>query len=287
MEPFPHSYGKLYILLSMDYVSKWVEAITIEKNDVKTMVQFVHINILTWFSAPRCILNDEGSHFYNRVFASLLRKYNVRHAKSLPYHPQSNEQAEISNQEIKVILEKTVSSSRKDWSKKLDDALWAHRTAFKTPIDKSPFRLIFGKPFHLPLELEHRAIWAIRNLNFNLKEASEKILLQLNELKEMCNDSYENAKIYKEKTKRWHDKHLLRKEFKVDDKVLIFNSTIKLFPGKLRSRWSGLVTVTSVTPYGAIGVKTENSQDFKVNGQRLKHYLGEQIAKEIMNYIDV
>ena len=130
-------------------------------------------------------------------------------------------------------------------------------------------------------------MWVIRNLNFNLKEAGEKRLLQLNELEEMCNDSYENAKIYNERTKRWHDKHLLRKEFKVGDKVLIFNTRLKLFPGKLRSRWSGPFTVTSVTSYGAIGVQTENGQEFKVNGQRLKHYLGEQIANEIVNYINV
>ena len=129
-----------------------------------------------------------------------------------------------------------MSSSWKDWSKKLDDALWAYRTTFKTPIGMSPFRLIFGKPCQLPLELEHQAMWAIRNLNFSLNEASEKRLLQLNELKEMFNDSYENAKIYREKTKRWHDKHLLRKEFKVGDKGIIFNSRLKLFLGKLRLR---------------------------------------------------
>ena len=124
--PFPPSFGKLYIFLVVDYVSKWVEAIATEKNDAKTVVQFVHRNILTRFSAPRCILRDEGSHLCNRVFASLLEKYNVRHAKSLPSHPQSNGQAEISNREIKAILEKTVCSSRKDWSKELDDALWAY-----------------------------------------------------------------------------------------------------------------------------------------------------------------
>ena len=101
-------------------------------------------------------------------------------------------------------------------------------------------------------------MWAIRNLNFNLKEAGEKRLLQLNELKELHNDSYENAKIYKEKTKIWHDKHLLRREFKEGDKVLIFNSKLKLFPGKLRSRWSGSITVTLITLYGAIGVQAEN-----------------------------
>ena len=136
-----------------------------------------------------------------------------------------------------------MSSSRKDWSKKLDNALWAYRIAFKTPIVMSPFCLIYGKPCHLPVELEHRVLWAIRNLNFNIKEAGEKRFLQLSELEELRNDSYENAKIYKEKTKKWHDKHFLRKEFKEGDKVLIFNSRLKLFPGKLRSRWSGSVTV--------------------------------------------
>ena len=97
MGPFPPSLGKLYILFVVDYVSKWVKVIATEKNDDKTMVQFINRNIITRFGAPRCILSDEGSHFCNRVFASLLGKYNVLHAKSLPYHPQSNGQAEISN----------------------------------------------------------------------------------------------------------------------------------------------------------------------------------------------
>ena len=205
---------------------------------------------------------------------------------SLPYHPQSNGKAKISNREIKGILEKTVNSSRKDWSKKLDDALWAYRIAFKTPTSMSPFRLIYGKPCHLPMELEHRAMWAIRNLNFNFKEAGAKIFLRLNELEELKNDLYENAKIYKEQTKKWHDKHVLRKEFKQGDKVLIFNSRLKLFLGKLRSRWSGPITLTSVTPYGAIGVKSEDGKEFKVNGQRLKHYFGQQIdAKKVFYFV--
>ena len=130
------------------------------------------------------------------------------------------------------------------------------------------------------MELEHYAMWAIRNLNFDLNEVGAKIFLQLNEFEELWNDSYENAQIYKEQTKNYHDKHVLRKEFKEGDKVLIFNSRLKIFLGKLRSQWFGQVIVTSVTPYGAIGVGSKDGQEFKVNGQRLKHYCDQLIDED-------
>ena len=146
---------------------------------------------------------------------------------------------EVTNKEIKKILEKIVGSSRKDWASKLDDALWAYRISYKSPIGMSPYRLVFGKAFHLPVELEHHAYWAIKALNFDIKAASERRLLQLNELDEFQFQAYENTKLFKEKTKRWHDAHILKKEFRVGDLVLLFNSRLKLFLGKLRSRWSG------------------------------------------------
>ena len=116
-------------------------------------------------------------------------------------------------------------------------------------------------------------MWAIKKLNFNFQVVKEKRLLKLNELEELRNEAYDNAKIYKDKTKKWHDQKILRKVFRERDLVLLYNFRLKLFPGKLKSRWSGPYIVVAVTPFGEVTLKTNFGDEFKVNGQRLKHYL--------------
>ncbi|XP_062103786.1 uncharacterized protein LOC133814898 [Humulus lupulus] len=195
MGTFLSSYKNKYILLSVDYVSKWVL-----QQLLLVMVKRVH------------------------------------HQKALFYHPLTNGQAEVSNREIKSILEKTV-------------------------------------------ELEHRAYWAVKKLNVDLFMAGHNRLMELNEHDEFRNEAYENARIYKEKSKAFHDKRILSKDFQLGDKVLLFYSRLKLFLGKLKSTWSGPYTVVVSLPYGAVKIHRKKIGHFKVNGQRLKHYLEGHVEK--------
>ncbi|GKA02385.1 reverse transcriptase domain-containing protein [Tanacetum coccineum] len=176
----------------------------------------------------------------------------------MTYHPQSNGQTEVTNMAIKRILERSVGYNPRDWLEKLNDALWAFRTANKKPTGCTPFRLVYGKACHLPVKIKHKAHWALKECNMDLTLARKSRLMQLNELAELRDG----------------------------DKVLLYNSGLKMYPGKLKSKWSGLNIIKRVYPYGAIEIIDRDGFSFKINGHRLKKYYEGNIDKEDYEVIE-
>ncbi|GJS22578.1 reverse transcriptase domain-containing protein [Tanacetum coccineum] len=251
-----------------------------EKNlDVKTIVSFfapIGNCVRKWATNEFVKDNDEINH---EVFKS-------DNENDLGVHDNEEEQTsgqvEVSNRGIKRILERTIGENRASWSDKLDDALWAFRTAYKTPTGCTPYRLVYGKACHLPIELEHKAFWALKQTNLDLNLAGKNRKSQINELNELRDEAYENSLLYKEKTKRLHDSKIKNRVFNVGDQVLLFNSRLKIFSGKLKSRWSGPFTIANVYPYGTIELSQKDGPNFKVNGHRVKHYFGEDVPNVII-----
>nr|GEZ54163.1 reverse transcriptase domain-containing protein [Tanacetum cinerariifolium] len=250
---FLSSRGNKYILVAIDYLSKWVEAKAFPTNDARVVCKFL-----------------------KSLFAS------VTHRLATVYHPQTSGQVEVSNRGLKRILERTVGENHASWSNKLDDALWAFHTTFKTPIGCTLYKLVYEKVCHLPIELEHKAYWALKHYIYDLLTAGDHRKVQLNELNELHDQAYKNSLIYKGKTKRIHDSKIKDCVLNVGDRVLLFNSRLKIFSGKLKTRWTGPFTITQVFPYGTVELSQTDWPNFKVNGHRLKHYFGEDIPKMVV-----
>ncbi|XP_070056556.1 uncharacterized protein [Nicotiana tomentosiformis] len=192
MSPFVSSCGNTYILVAVDYVSKWVEVVAFPNNEARSVVAFLKKNIFT-------------------------------------------------------------------------------RMAYKTLIGMYPHWLRFGKACHLPVELEHKVVWALKKLNLEWDVANNLRVAQLNELDEFLFHAYSSSSSYKDKMKYIHDKYIRNKEFNEGDLVLLFNFRLRIFSGKLKSKWSGPFEVVHVTPFGALNLNNKNDEVFRGNGHRVKY----------------
>nr|GEW27269.1 reverse transcriptase domain-containing protein [Tanacetum cinerariifolium] len=230
----------------VDYLSKWVEAKALPTNDSRVVCKFL-TNLFARFGTPRAIISDRGTHFCNDQFATVMQNFSVTH--------------------------------RLD---KLDDALWAFRIAYKTLIGCTSYKLVYGKACHLPVELEHKAYWALKHANFDLKTAGDHKKVQINKLNKLRDQAYKNSLIYKEKTKRLHDSKIKNRVFNIGDRVILFNSRLKIFFCKFKSRWSGPFTMSQVYPYGTVELSQPDGPNFKVNGHRVKHHFGEDVSKLVV-----
>ena len=166
---------------------------------------------------------------------------------------------------------KVVSSNRNDWSLKLLDSLCAYRTAYKTILGMSPYRLVYGKACHLHVEIDYKAWWAVKKLNLDIGRAGLKRVLDINELEELRNDAYFNSNIAKDRLKKWHNQLITRKNFKQGDQVLIYDSKLHLFPSKLKSKWAGPFIIHQVYLNGSVDLlNSKDNRVFKVNGKNTK-----------------
>nr|GEW10361.1 DNA-directed DNA polymerase [Tanacetum cinerariifolium] len=230
-----------------NYTDRKVEAKALPTNDARVVCKFLK-NLFARFGTPRSIISDRGTHFCSDQFTKVMQEYGVTHRLATPYHPQISGQVEVSNRGLKHILERAVGENHASWSDKLDDALWAFRIAYKTPIGCTSYKLVYEKACHLPVELEHKAYWALKH----------------------------------EKTKMIHYSKIKNRVFNIGDRVLLYNSRLKIFSGKLKSRWSGLFTISQVVPYGTVELSQPDMPNYKVNGHRLKHYFGEDIPQSVV-----
>jgi hypothetical protein len=270
----PPSNQKVYILVCTDYMTKWVEAKALHRATEKEVIDFLFKDIFTRFGMPRELVTDGGPPFTSHGFKATLQKYHIQQRMTTPYHPQANGQVESTNKVIEAILTKIVKESRKDWSYRLLEALWAYRTTWRNTTGFSPYELVYGKSVVFPVEFEIKTLRTSLAVNLDLTDAQTARLQQLNELEEKRLDAIQQTTIIQQQKLQWHDKNIKNKQFQKGNWALLYDSRFKEFQGKLRTRWLRPYEVDIVFPNGTVRLLTidDSRTPLLVNGHRLRLY---------------
>ena len=233
--------GNKYILVATDYCTKWAEAKALRDNTAASIAKFLYEHIWCRFGCPIEIVSDQGGHFINHVIRNLTAHYAVVHKKSTPYYPQANGLAESTNKTLQNILKKIVNENRTDWDDKLHSALWAYRTAFKTSIGSTPFRLAFGLEAVMPIEFQVPSLRLQIRDRLPESESEQNCLSQLLDLRENRINSMSQLEHGQRRRKAFIDRHcrVPTKHFEIGQLVLVFQSKMGTMPRKLRFRWTG------------------------------------------------
>ena len=199
--PFPipsKRLGARYIIIAVEYVTKWAEAEPIDTCSSEVAANFIYENIITQFGCPLTLISDQGTHFINKTIKNLTDQFHIDHRWSTTYHPQSNGAIEAFNKTLTKGLTKICSTDKDDWDEKISVVLWAYRTAYKRSTDQTPFRLVYGQEAVVPLHFRQQTPIIAQLLHVNVEQARKDRLFQLSKLEEHRLMAIQHQEIHKQ-----------------------------------------------------------------------------------------
>lgn len=263
-----------YIIIAVDYLTKWAEAKAVKVANAVTTAAFLHENVIVRFGVPKVLVSDRGSHFLNELIEAMTEGYGIDHRKTTPYHPQTNGLAERVNQTVVRILRKTVNDNKRDWDVKLPSALWAYRTTFKVTTNQTPFALVYGIEAVLPIELEIPSLRIAVDSRLTMVESLRDRLLMLESLSERRRASVQHLEAMQRRRKAVFDKRHKVRTLQPGTLVMLQDARKLEFPGKFDALWLGPFWVTNVYDNNSVQLATLDGTYFptRTNGGRCKLY---------------
>jgi hypothetical protein len=254
------SNGHRYIMVAIDYFTKWVEAASYSTITAAVTERFIRNHIITRYGVPHELITDNGKNFVARRIEEYLQQYKIQHHRSSPYRPQMNGAVESANKNLVKILKKTIDSGR-DWHEKLAYALWAYRTSIRTSTGVTPYSLVYGMEAVLPLEVEIPSLRILKEADLTEAEWVEERLAQLNLIDEKRLSAMHHAQCYQKRIARAYQKKVRPREVKPGDLVLKALHQLEA-QGKFKPNWQGPFVVKKILSGGAVILQSMDGEEF-------------------------